>query len=224
MTADNHVNVVIATPGSHLMGSYVKSLLKTLEVFSQNNISSIYANAYASHVGDAREITLSGTPHNSLTERRPFEGNISYDTILWIDSDIAWEPNDALRLIRSDKDIVTGAYLLADGRTPIYPKVLENGYTYQDILNKTELEEISGCGFGFMAVKKGVFENLTRPWFQSANIDKEIDGTNYNFNIMGEDLSWCYRARNAGFKIWFDPMVRVTHHKTLQLTWEGVRS
>jgi GT2 family glycosyltransferase len=30
---------------------------------------------------------------------------------------------------------------------------------------------------------------------------------------VGEDYSFCVRARRAGFKVWVDPTVKVKHHK-----------
>jgi hypothetical protein len=82
----------------------------------------------------------------------------------------------------------------------------------------TEPVKIEGCGFGFLAVKSGVFENMTRPWFQAAMATTD-DGI--TFPIMGEDISWCKRVTDAGHEIWFDPSVKVTHHKMMKLTWEG---
>jgi GT2 family glycosyltransferase len=48
--------------------------------------------------------------------------------------------------------------------------------------------------------------------------DKEI-----TFPIMGEDISWCARAMDLGYKIWMDPSVLVSHHKTVQLDWKGLK-
>lgn len=218
-----HVNVIIATPGYALLGNYVKSLLDTFRVFSEKNITFTFLNDYSSHVADAREVTLSGTRSNNLAESRPLTGQVTYDTILWIDSDISWKPEDALQLINSDKDITTGAYLLANGDTIIHPISLSRPYKYEDILEKTELEKIDGCGFGFVAIKQGVFEKMPRPWFQSANASHEIEGGIYNFNVIGEDLSFCMNAKKLGFEIWFDPTVKVNHHKSVVLTWEGIK-
>jgi hypothetical protein len=30
---------------------------------------------------------------------------------------------------------------------------------------------------------------------------------------MGEDYSWCEGAKEAGYKIWVDSLVKVKHHK-----------
>jgi hypothetical protein len=213
-----HVNVIIATPGHSLMSSYVKSLLQLAGKLNEKGLTFAWSSEYSSHVADAREMTLNGDNQNDIHEQRPFKGAITYDKILWIDSDIAFNPDDAMKLIESDKEIISGAYLLASGEVTAYKKMLGPGYTYDEVKAMTEPVKIEGCGFGFLAVKSGVFENMTRPWFQAAMATTD-DGI--TFPIMGEDMSWCKRVTDAGHEIWFDPSVKVTHHKMMKLTWEG---
>jgi hypothetical protein len=213
-----HVNVVIATPGHSMMTVYVKSLLALTDRLNREGMTWAWSSEFSSHVADAREMTLNGDNQNDIKEQRPFKGNLTYDKILWIDSDIAFTPDDAIKLIKSDKEIISGAYLLASGEVTAYKKMLGAGYTYDEVKAMDEPIQIEGCGFGFLAVKSGVFESLTRPWFQAAMATTD-DG--FTFPIMGEDMSWCQRVRSAGYEIWFDPTVRVTHHKMMKLTWEG---
>ncbi|MFZ9845152.1 MAG: hypothetical protein ACO3E4_06620 [Candidatus Nanopelagicaceae bacterium] len=215
-----HVNVIIATPGHSMMTAYVRSLLGLTDLLNKEKITWAWSSEYSSMVSDAREMTLNGDNRNDVTEQRPFKGQITYDTILWIDSDIAFTPNDAIKLIKSDKQIISGAYLLASGEVTVYPKLLGAGYTFEKVKKMTKLTTIAGCGFGFLAVKQGVFESLTRPWFQAATITND---KGFSFPLMGEDLSWCKRVTDAGFEIWFDPTVKVTHHKMMKLTWEGIQ-
>jgi hypothetical protein len=215
-----HVNVIIATPGHSMMTVYVKSLLGLTDRLNREGMTWAWASEYSSHVADAREMTLNGDNQNDVKEQRPFKGNLTYDKILWIDSDIAFNPDDAIKLIKSDKEIISGAYLLASGEVTAYKKMLGAGYTYDEVKAMDEPIQIEGCGFGFLAVKSGVFESLTRPWFQAAMATTD-DG--FTFPIMGEDMSWCQRVRSEGYEIWFDPTVRVTHHKMMKLTWEGIR-
>ena len=203
-----------------MMTAYIKSLFRLTSELSKEGISWAWSSEYSSHVADAREMTLNGDSENNPAEQRPFKGNLTYDKILWIDSDISFNPEDALALIKSDKDIVTGAYLLANGEVTVYPKMLGPGLTFEQVKGMKELTKIAGCGFGFLAVKSGVFESLTRPWFQSVMV-KTDDG--FEFPLMGEDLAWCKRVTDAGYDIWFDPNVRVVHNKMMKLTWEGPR-
>ena len=218
------VNIVICTPGSNLTAEYVKSLLHAGAELNQRGISWSFANGYSSHVGDAREITLNGDKENSFTEQRPFKGQLDYDKLMWIDSDIGFTADDIMKLYESEKDVISGAYLLANGEVVAYPESLQGGFTYDSVKKMTEPVKVNGAGFGFMCVKRGVFESLSRPWFQSAIMTTEIEGKDYTWAMMGEDLSWCERVRKLGYDIWFDPTVRVTHHKTMKLTWEGVQS
>jgi hypothetical protein len=215
-----HVNVIIATPGHSVMSSYVRSLLQLTEQLNAKGMTWAWSSEYSSHVGDAREMTLNGNSQNEINEQRPFKGTITYDKILWIDSDITFKPEDAITLIESNKDIVTGAYLLGSGEVTIYPKLLKQGYNYEEVKSMSEPVKVAGCGFGFLAVKSGVFESMTRPWFQSVLVSTD-DGL--SFPMMGEDLSWCKRATDLGYDIWFDPTVRVTHNKMMKLTWDGVK-
>jgi hypothetical protein len=221
-----HVNLIIATPGHSVMTSYLKSLLSTAEALAKEEITWLFTSQYSSHVADAREVTLSGSMENSIVESRPLQGQFTYDKIMWIDSDISWNPEDVIKLYKSDKDIVSGAYLLASGEVTAYKKILGPGYTHQDVIKMKELTEIDGSGFGFICVKQGVFESLSRPWFQQAMVTKkdEETGEKFTFPLMGEDISWCHRVKQNGYQIWLDPTVRVQHHKMMKLTWEGPRA
>lgn len=218
-----HIDVIICTPGHSLMSEYVRSLLETTQELSKRGITWAFSNEYSSHVGDAREITLNGNRENSVTESRPFRGTVTYNKLFWIDSDIAWLPEHFIKLYESDKDIISGAYLLANGEVTAYKNKLGGPYNFEEVLKMEEPVTVNGIGFGFVAIKSGVFETLSRPWFQSVEttMTDPNTGEEHSFSIMGEDIAWCQRVINNGFNIWFDPTVRVQHHKMMKLTWEG---
>lgn len=218
-----HVNLIIATPGHSMLSSYVKSLLSAVHILANKGITYAFTNNYSSHVGDAREVTLSGSMLNHIDNSQPLSGEVTYDKILWIDSDIAFTGEDVIKLYESDKDIVTGGYLFGDGSVAAYKTFGKQGFNYQEVLKMDEVTEIEACGFGFVCVKQGVFEQLSRPWFQQVMGTVELDGKTIEFPIMGEDMSWCKRVKDLGYKIYLDPSVKVTHHKTMKLTWEGIQ-
>jgi hypothetical protein len=219
-----HVNLMICTPGHSMMAEYVKSLLGWNALANEKKITWGFSTGYSSHVADAREITISGTKQNSLTETRPFEGNLTYDKLMWIDSDIEFLPQDILKLYESDKDIVTGAYLLANGDVMAFRSYETGPLTIKDVEELRDYEEVTAAGFGFICVKQGVFESLSRPWFQSAVTKVTLNDVEYDMPIMGEDVSWCHRAKEKGYKIYLDPLVKVNHHKMMKLTWKGIQS
>ena len=63
---------------------------------------------------------------------------------------------------------------------------------------------------------------MSRPWFQQVNTTIKVDGEDYTFPMIGEDISWCHRAAQLGYDIWFDPTIKVTHNKMVKLTWQGI--
>ena len=80
--------------------------------------------------------------------------------------------------------------------------------TAKDIEGKGELLEVNYTGMGFMLVKNRVFESLTYPWFRP--IEKRI-GDSLDFTM--EDVGFCLRAKEKGYKIFVDPQIIVGHEK-----------
>ena len=217
-----HINLIIATPGNSLLPGYVRSLIQTLDVLNKRGITVGWANEYSSHVADARELTINGDRQNDPSEQRPFKGQITYDKILWIDSDIIFTPEDVIKAYESDFDVVSGAYTLADGQVVAYKELFGRGFTMQEVKEMTEPVRIFGAGMGFFCMKSGIFEQFTRPWFQQVLGSTIHNGEHFTFPIMGEDLSLCKRINDAGYEIWLDPSIKLIHHKTFKLTWEGL--
>lgn len=185
-------------------------------------ITFAWSSEYSSHVADAREMTLNGDNRNDPREQRPFKGELTYDKILWIDSDIMFKPEDVLKAYESPFDVVSGAYTLASGEVVAYKELFGRGYTIDEVKDMKKPEKIFGAGMGFFCMKSGIFEKLSRPWFQQVIATTNFDGEDFTFPIMGEDLSLCKRINDAGFEIYLDPSIKLIHHKTFKLTWEGL--
>jgi len=209
----NHYDIVIATPGSMITGAFVRSLAKTIEVLQEKNISWKFINYESCYIRYAREKIINDTDDGTFDSTTPFSGNFTYNKIMWIDSDIQWEPEHVLSLFYSDRDIITGGYMMVDGRIAV--SFDEKTSPYPNQIPTSRQVEVSSCGFGFVCVKKGVFESMPRPWFDSKIFEKDgilVSG-------IAEDSAWCLKARNSGFKIWLDPSVRVIHNKNMSLAW-----
>jgi hypothetical protein len=216
-----HFDVVIATPGNGFTPGYMRSILRTVAILDKEGVSWNFLNQGGSLVAMARESTIGGYDTNNPLMREPCSGQFTYNKIIWIDSDIEWMPQDFFRLYNSDKDIVSGCYLMEDRMIPVYNQPRGGMMPEQMLLEKEEPFKIAGAGFGFLAVKKGVFEKMPRPWFGPVAIPNTAEDKDDNpeFILIGEDLAWCTKAIKCGFDIWVDPKVRVVHQKTFQLYW-----
>jgi len=125
------------------------------------------------------------------------------DYVMWFDSDMIFEPDTMLKLIEADKDIVSGLYFR---RSPPYSLVafdkcdLETGeWTQQEVPEK--LETCEAVGFGCVLLKTDVLREIVikfNTWFQP-------------MKGFGEDLAFCWRARQCGYDIWLDPDVVCGH-------------
>jgi hypothetical protein len=215
-----HFNVVFATPGNSFTPGYLRSLLLSTNALNQEGLSWNWLNQGGSLVAMARESTIGGYDTNNIEMTQPCSGDFTYDMIMWIDSDISWMPVDLFALYNSDKDIISGCYLMEDRHIPIYRQPRGGMMPEQMLDDYKKPFKVAGAGFGFIAVKSGVFENMPRPWFGPVavpSIDEKTGKKKEDFILVGEDLSWCTKAINSGFDIWVDPNVRVVHQKTFPL-------
>jgi hypothetical protein len=211
-----HYNILIATPGSNLEAEYVKSLTATLIECEARGLTYKWLNSQGSDIQNVRESTLSDNKLN-IYDKGPMNDKVDYDKVFWIDSDISWTVDDFFRLYDSDKDVITGAYLTSDGYTTTVHGLDGGQYIPKDkILKMQEVIRIQSCGFGFIAMKKGVFERIKRPWFEL--MPTEI-APGYKI-LLSEDVSWCVKAMMANIPIHFDPKVLLGHMKKQLIKWK----
>ena len=208
---DKSVDVIIATPGHSMEAEYVRSLVATISLLNERGISFYYANKYTSRVAAAREATAMDSDFLDAFNNAPLLGQVSYKKIFWIDSDMSWNPSDFL-----DLDIVSGIYL-SDKGVPMFSP-LDEKQDVRAMISLTETQEVAGVGFGFVCVKQGVFESMPRPWFDTKFVKFQDEQTGKEVFIpFGEDYSWCVSAREVGYKIFIDPLTKLTHHKKVAI-------
>lgn len=212
-----HYNVLIATPGRSMEAEYVRSLVSTIDFLTNSKITYKFLNQYSSQVSAAREATAMGSDFLDAFNSNLVLGECTYDKIIWIDSDISWDIPDFMKLYESELDIVSGVYFNHQG-TPMFSVHDDQLYSDPRILqNVNDPFEIFAAGFGFIAMKNGIFEKMPRPWFETV-FQKITNNDGREMLIpFGEDYSWCAKARQCGFKIHLDPTIRLTHHKKIAI-------
>jgi len=88
-----------------------------------------------------------------------------------------------------------------------------NHETLESISKRKKPFTVDYSGFGWLLIKKGVFEHkeMPYPWFAPK---MQVFESGEVQDMCGEDVSFCLDAKEAGFEIWCDPRVRVGHEKT----------
>lgn len=135
--------------------------------------------------------------------RRMKEFDVS-EHLLMIDIDIVFTPEDVAKIeehLNSGLDVVGGIYLI--GKPPKDPCVFERlDGDYKLAPLKEGLNEVDAIGTGFLGINANVIDSLVNNPFSYL---KEGEITH------GEDISFCHRAREQGFKIWADTKIRLGH-------------
>ena len=133
------------------------------------------------------------------------------DLVMWFDSDMVFNPDtlkNMLALIDRGEDMVTGVYYRR--KPPFSPVVFDEMDIDPDTgeAKWTEFSEIpsepfevGACGFGCVLMKTEIFVSVFSKF-------------GYMFTPIGnvgEDIAFCWRARQCGYKILADPSISLGH-------------
>jgi len=160
----------VATPmyGGLCTGGYTMGILECVQTFMQNNIQMYYSYMM----------------NESLITRA--RNGMAYDFLqsdathlMFIDADISFKPQDIVRMIQADKDIICGLYPKKEINWHLVSNAVKQGVDFRDLPNYTgsfvvnlvgganettgnvnEPMEIDNGGTGFMLIKREVFEAL----------------------------------------------------------------
>jgi hypothetical protein len=141
--------------------------------------------------------------------------------LLFIDSDIEFNPNDIIRLYLANKDIIGIAYafkkLYNDKTIGVY-NILENSTVSEDSNNDKEINEALEIGTGIMLIKKSVLLKMIESnpddyilLDNPEDVGKPINEKKYyrffdtqinNNRYLSEDYMFCQKWRNLNGKIY----------------------
>lgn len=136
-----------------------------------------------------------------------------YSHILFVDSDVELPEDALLRLSSWEKPIVMGFVPFKNtktGKCSVYrPDSYfnkKNCVTMDELESLPNLLEVKGGGFGCVLVDIGVFDKIETPWFLY---------TESKYGVRrGEDITFCYKAADAGISIFADTKVLCKHKRS----------
>ena len=231
--------IVFCLPGRGCSYAFMKNFVQLCFDLVQNQMSIQISQDYSSMVNFARCKFLGANVLRG-PDQIPWNGELKYDYQLWIDSDIIfntekfWQladmalPAEAVNedgSVNEDKErpISAGWYSTEDGRTTSVAHWLEeddfrnnggvmNHEMVEGIQKRKKPFTVDYTGFGWVMIKKGVFENegMKYPWFAPK---MQVFESGAVQDMCGEDVSFCLDAIESGYEIWCDPRIRVGHEK-----------
>ncbi len=151
--------------------------------------------------------SLTYDARNSITKEAIETG---YDRVLWLDSDMSFGPELMEQLsqrIDEGRDYVSGLYFerKPPHRPTIYRKLMATeregvAEVYRDY-PESGIFEIAASGFGAVMTTVKLLRDVTERFGLPFT---PITG-------FGEDMAFCIRAREAGYRLWCDSGIRAGH-------------
>ena len=197
---------------------FVASLLACITNAKHFNIEfGLVSPCGCSNITQARNISIQDLFIQELKNKAKF------DYLMFIDSDIQFSIENILQLLKRDKDVVSGIYFAKS--KPHFPvcgfydlKRISNGFpklNKEQILSK-QLLEVDWTGNGFILMKRNVIDKIEYPWFDMRVIDllepaKRDGNITIKKEILSEDISFCCKIKEAGFKIFADTSILLKH-------------
>ena len=206
------------------------SLIDTFSTLGRNGIEAKFKSVKSWLVTHARNLLTCGFMDSG------------FDYMLFVDADVEFEPEAALRMLVPEKDIVCTPYRVKEDRMKYAVKFKDPDNVKILPFDMVEIEEGPA---GLMLIHRRVFEGLmdkhpelkiefdekTRKKM-NIEIGSDVDAIDkymYNFwdtsfslktgEWKGEDLSFCKLAREADFKIYANLDSWTTHHGSWG--WKG---
>lgn len=146
------------------------------------------------------------TSRNEIAKRALLD---EADLVMWFDSDMVFHPDTMTRLLEhidNGADFVTGVYYR---RTPPFTPTIfktmeidgaEAKWTQFDEIPDS-LFEVAACGFGCVLMKTEMFVAV---FGKFGNMFSPIGN-------VGEDIAFCWRATQCGYKLYADPTIPLGH-------------
>ena len=134
-----------------------------------------------------------------------------FDDLIFIDSDVEWDPNWIFKLLDYKEDVVGGTYPKKTEQEMYPVKALPEGLIQQE----NGLMEVEGLPTGFLKISKKALKEV---WDASPEYRNEgricrmvfdiqiVDG-----ELVSEDNIFCRKWRAMGNKLYLDPTMTCNH-------------
>lgn len=220
--------VLILTPcmDGKNYASFTRSLLKLQQVCMARGITLYWEY-------EANESLITRARCRMLTQ---FIENPMFTHVMWIDSDITFEPEQFLALLDADVGVIAAAYPLKryffqEEGEPAKPTAAILQYAYSidggqaKIIDGRRIEALD-VATGFMLIQRDVIEQMIEAYPESFVSDSVGDAGKRHYllfdtmldgdRFLSEDYAFCRRWQKLGGKVYLDiPASRLAHSGTV---------
>lgn len=166
----------------------------------------------------------------------------AYTHLLFVDSDIQFDPLDVIKMIKADKDIIGGAYAKKEILWNNIASCVKKGKDIDSLKYNTsdfvftlvepgalnnpvipDTAEVKCVGTGLMLIKRNVFTKIKenhplRTYMYNTNKHYSyFDCTILNNEYLSEDYFFCQLWRNLGGKVHVATWTKTSHYGVMPL-------
>lgn len=153
--------------------------------------------------------------------------DVKADIIVFIDHDLSWRPEDLLRLIETDGDVVAGLYRFKYDDKVEYMGVLDDNEDGSVKLREDGAIKATRVPAGFLKVTRNAVNRFMRAYPEliygepsNPCVDLFNHGAHKGF-WWGEDYAFSRNWTDCGGEIWVVPDLSLTHHASDGSSYPG---
>lgn len=160
------------------------------------DVSQLYAKCRESRIWSTVTIGFVASTYIHVGREWFLEASIKQGAthVLWLDTDMSFPAEAALRLFMHDRPIVGCNYVVRQASGLFTAR--RNDRRVETLERSTGLEVVDEIGFGCVLMRTDIVTRLHRPWFRH--------GLNVQLGDVGEDIMFCRALRDAGHTIYID--------------------
>ena len=219
--------LMIALPGNQFSNQFLMAWTQFLiEVTKNPDFEISICPGYSTFSTHMRMKTLGITKQEAHT--KAFD-NVTYDVFLTIDPTIIFTYQQVKTIVSLTEKypVVAGHYLISDKNICAiesldYEYFAKHGtfeYVTRDKLESKEQEviKVDYSGMGFMACRRAVLQSLDYPYFWYPMVDYTSEDGMPCKDVLTDDMAFCRRLKDKGFRITIPFSLRVHQEKQIVL-------
>ncbi len=152
-----------------------------------------------------------------------------FDSVLFIDADIGFDPNDAVKLFARPEQVISGVYAIKGARR--FASVFDGVKEVLFGKGAPESYPLVYAAAGFLRIKVDVLRRMIdefklplcdtkhgRGWWPFFQPTIVPDGSGHHY--LGEDWAFCHRLKQMGITPLADTRIRLYHWGQYGYSWE----
>ncbi len=237
------MRVIFCLPGRSFSNNFLVSWSNLIRYCMMSGIDYVISSQYSMNIYMCRNICI-GANVAAGKDQKPFQGEVEYDYIMWIDSDQVFAPEQFQALLnkmhRDDRHIVSGIYQIIgryeEQRYACYHMVDDDYFLEHKTFNpikKAELDMLHGEDpeqrgpYAEHLTEDGLIEvshngmgwmMVKKGVFESMQypwFKTRIMDVGDTSDMIMEDHEFCLTAKENCFPTYIDPSIIVGHEKSI---------